>query len=69
MLYRFHLLNNEGRVFQVELHDCEDDLAALAKAYNLCEHHDVQVWRDNYRIAAIKAGCNPPPPKELFDAA
>jgi hypothetical protein len=69
MLYRFHLLNNEGRVFHVELDDCEDDLAALAKAYNLCEHHDVQVWRDTYRVAKIQAGCEPQPPKDLFDAA
>lgn len=67
-MYRFQISSETGQITWVEMHDCEDDLAALRKGYTLCHDHHVAIWQDRRHVAAIKRGCLPPAPQELYAA-
>jgi hypothetical protein len=54
--YRFYFLDGGGSEREPENHDCDDDLKALDKAYELCRDFDVEVWCGTRRICRIKRG-------------
>jgi hypothetical protein len=54
--YRFSFLDGGRNDRQSENHDCDDDLKALYKAYELCQDFDVEVWCGTRRICRIKRG-------------
>jgi hypothetical protein len=52
--YRFYFLNGDDNERAPENHDCDDDLKALDKAYELSREFDVEVWCGTRRICRIK---------------
>lgn len=72
--YQLYLLDRFGRAIKREDHDCSNDGAAVLQGRSLCQEHDVDVWREDRRVARVhrgddkalggkKVGC---PPLSLF---
>jgi len=54
--YRFYFLDGGRNNREPENRDCDDDLKALARAYELCGDFDVEVWCGTRRVCRIKRG-------------
>jgi len=52
--YLFRLLGGVNTAATHIHHECEDDLKALDKAYELCADFDVEVWRGEHRVCKVK---------------
>jgi hypothetical protein len=52
--YLFRLLGGASRGATHIHHECDDDLKALDKAYELCADFDVEVWRGQHLVCKVK---------------
>jgi hypothetical protein len=50
--YRAYIIGLDGRIQKVvELDDCGDDDAAIERAQQLVDGHDVELWQNERKIA------------------
>ena len=54
MDYRAYILNDEGHIIGVHELNCADDDEAKAKAAQMLDGHDLEVWQCERRIAVLK---------------
>jgi hypothetical protein len=52
--YLFRLVGGANDASTHIHHECDDDLKALDKAYELCANFDVEVWRDQRLVCKVK---------------
>ena len=52
--YLFRLLGGANHAATHIHHECDDDLKALDKAYELCIDFDVEVWRGQHCVCKVK---------------
>jgi hypothetical protein len=54
--YRAYIIGLDGRIQKaVELDDCGDDDAAIERAQQLVDGHDVELWQNERKIACSTA--------------
>jgi hypothetical protein len=54
--YRFYTIKQNGHVNgQPTSHQLADDAVAMAEAKKLFKGHDIEVWRDNHKVACLTA--------------
>jgi hypothetical protein len=50
--YRAYIIGLDGRVQKaIALDDCEDDAAAMERARQLVDGHDVELWQNERKMA------------------
>jgi hypothetical protein len=54
--YQFRFLDRLKVTVHVEVHEHEDDLAALDRAYRLSSTHSIEIWNDDLMVARIRKG-------------
>jgi hypothetical protein len=54
--YLFRLVGGANDASTHIHHECDDDLKALDKAYELCANFDVEVWRDQRLVCKVRQG-------------
>lgn len=51
--YRFYLLDEGGRILHRESSYFATDGEALEKARELCESHDIEIWRGTTKLGVV----------------
>ncbi|MCK1337306.1 hypothetical protein ABIB06_003730 [Bradyrhizobium sp. LB8.2] len=54
MDYRAFIMSEDGRITGVHEMECADDVEATAKARQLLDGHDLEVWNRDRRVAVLK---------------
>jgi len=54
MDYRAYIMSEDGHISGVREFDCADDEDAKAKAAQMLDGHDLEVWQRERRIAVLK---------------
>ncbi|MBM7485462.1 hypothetical protein ACVWWI_001211 [Bradyrhizobium sp. USDA 3686] len=54
MDYRAYIMREDGRISGVHEIDCANDDEATAKARQLLDGHDLEVWHRDRRVTVLK---------------
>ncbi|MGY0573721.1 hypothetical protein ACTGJ9_023740 [Bradyrhizobium sp. RDM12] len=54
MDYRAYIMGEDGRIRGVHELDCASDEEAKAKATQMLDGHDLEVWQRDRRVAVLK---------------
>ena len=53
--YRAYIIGQDGHFQNVITLDCADDAAAIESAKQFVDGHDVELWQESRKIAALEA--------------
>ncbi|WP_409190358.1 hypothetical protein [Bradyrhizobium sp. RDM4] len=54
MDYRAYIMSQDGHISGVQELDCADDDEAKAKATQMLDRHDLELWQRDRRVAVLK---------------
>ncbi|MFK4486691.1 hypothetical protein [Bradyrhizobium sp. USDA 336] len=54
MDYRAYIMSEDGHISGVHEFECADDEGAKAKAAQMLDGHDLEVWQRERRVAILK---------------